>query len=1143
MEGNKDFKSAIGKIGKIALFGLSCSFLGGQYVFGEGTEIRTAAVPAFANQAGTISAPWIKAVVGVTPADANGQGFDYWSFGKSFEGLTKFADIKTSGKFDDYGITPDGSNIKSETLNDITKLTATSILATDGDTVTIAPAENKLEGSKFVLEFTAENGGKTNFKKNAAALYTIAPAGKFNSTDSNNLKQSDQDNDTFTPGREILLEYFSNGYSENIVIKNEEDGGSAIVIDPTNMTQNDLVTIAVGGKIEGENKSFTINDVSIADGGTLPKELQFINLTNNGSNIVANPMNVGKITNNNDQSPIVPINLVFARSGETNANSALAADIVLTGKKYEKIGEITLGGRFDINENLVAYNVNKYDPSRVSKYSPNDQFILGLQSVEDQNKAQDIAINLGNIHAGGQINIIKNLNPDKTATFTFAGNNNTNAAEIAENSILAFDGGNTFNGISGDDGSKGHLTFAKEGKFVFAGSKEDTSVAFNVLEKNTLAFINGTFEFKGKVGLSAATTAFLPYIKFSAEDGSGKVIFNNALIKYIAPGGALTEKGVDLITATEGGIISSYNSQIVLPTLEKNNKSVVSAINVANGKNLSLVGDLTIFGATGEKDGCSEIALGKNSTLTLVPFTTATPYAEYGHNNTIDLNITNGLDLRDAGIHFAKDAKLVFDVKSNEAKTALYTSQLFIDTVAGITPVQENAGGKLSIEFDPFSVIDGLNLSKQIDRQKLLCSLLNENTKSLDLIQVMESTSANDVLKISIAEKVNDKAVWTISGTEKGASYSRVYEDAELTFGVNVDKTNAGKIKVSVIATKFPDRLQKLFDDNNAAVQSELNHRAAFQVASAVRDTIYNQINVNVENKFNIWASIIGSTGKSSADPVWKMACDMYGFMLGADSNFTEQIKAGAFFAFAKSEVNEKESCNINYSWKNRPKSYLGGIYARWMNLDETIKVKLLALGGRMKHKETYNLLDFSTLNKLISAGTNEKTTCKHNANVFGLGLDVKYTPWMFSGINIGPWVNVAWTHNKIKAYDKLHSKQDEDHQSILSFSAAKMNSTEMILGLAADYDLGQGKLDLGLGYLHDFRHNKTHAVITKTESGAQKVSYDDIKTHSVGKHRFAAKLAYEGSFNQFGVSVGITSSIGKKWKDLSGGITASYSF
>lgn len=1067
MEGKNYITSSIGKIGKIALLGLSCSFLSGQYVYGE--NYSTTAIHVNDNNEYTIQAPFMCVEVGQDNVNDT-KSLENWQFGQNFDSAQPMSDWKNNGNIDDTGIIL----AQGIGLEDINRIVPGSI--TGSDTVSITPAKDKIEGSKIGLILNSNTAAYAPNNDNGA-VYQIAPGGKFQDTAAG-------------LGRECELLFYSDGYDQDIEIANSNGNKSTIAVDTTNITNKDIVTISAGGKIEGDRKSFTIGNIDIGDDNQNGScSLQFLNDTNDGNGSVANAMSVGNI----EVGENINANVIFARTN-TTANDNLDADMVLTGDKYY-FDVVTIGKRSDIDENTVQPGHADHKDRLKRSYDANDKFTLGLKVDNERSK-----LSLQELVLNSSETIIKNLNTNNTTSLQFLSAND-----------IAIDNGNS-------------LTLNGNFEFALGNDLKDKSVVLNVGQNSTLQLTNGRLDFIGKAGEENTTKSYLPYIKLNGENS--KLVLNNSKINYYNGGDMEDWDGADkeLIEVGDKGIVESLSSTITLTQ-----DSQVSAFLVYNNKQISINGDLTIQSSTTDVNNYPiGLYLGENSTLTLAP----------NYNSTS----SNALKLKDARLKYDSGAKLKFDVQSsNGANSGLMCSTL---NIPAYLLKSVNDADKLTIEFDPFSVINSLNLSRSIDRQKLLLSLFNKDTQRIDLI-TDGTGEEHEEFAINLAAQ-NESSTWTSSSGDNEA-LTATYDDIALSmleeykdFSTNNSGQKTRRLYVKI--DSMPDKLTKFLDGDNSIVQSELNHRAAFQVTSTIRNTIYNHLNQNSSEKLNIFASILGSTGKSSADPIWKMDCDMYGFMLGADSNFNEQIKAGLFFSFAKSEVTEKESVHINYSWKNRPKSYLGGIYGRWLNLDETLKVNFLAFGGRMKHKENYNLLKYNSLSQWVSTASDTKDTCKHNANIFGLGVDAQYVPWVYSDANIGPWVSIAWTNDKIKSYEKLYSKQDSTEVN-LEFGTAKMNSTETILGLAADYALGTGKLDLGLGYLHDFRHNKKHATVTLKENDKNNESYDNFKTYSQCKNRFIAKLAYDGSFNQFGVSAGIVASIGNHWKDLSGGITASYSF
>ena len=379
---------------------------------------------------------------------------------------------------------------------------------------------------------------------------------------------------------------------------------------------------------------------------------------------------------------------------------------------------------------------------------------------------------------------------------------------------------------------------------------------------------------------------------------------------------------------------------------------------------------------------------------------------------------------------------------------------------------------------------------------------------------------------------------------------------------------------------------------NGEILRVSANATFARQISRNSLDIISARLNGKSESKFDIWATGFGGkekcekpeegtknkkedeeeqkSNKNKQTDENKLTSTIYGVVLGADTNINENLTVGLFGSFTKgkSEYNLTENNKTNKLLDSKHKAYFGGIYGRWMNLDETLKITVDAFGGRIKSDDKMRAGDYDSLPNLNDENaafsiklSDSFDTYKTKANVFGAGLNVTYTPLNVYGFNVGPWFAVDYTHLREKAYNlKLISVSDNfdvntKRQTVdMNIKSRKQNITDVIVGIAGEYDMGPHKFMLNLGFGHEFSNGgktiKGDVTINTYDKKGEKPTSKTVKDQNFdgyekvyGKNKFVGKASYVGTFGQFGLSAHIATDLRKKTKGFYGGLTASYSF
>lgn len=328
----------------------------------------------------------------------------------------------------------------------------------------------------------------------------------------------------------------------------------------------------------------------------------------------------------------------------------------------------------------------------------------------------------------------------------------------------------------------------------------------------------------------------------------------------------------------------------------------------------------------------------------------------------------------------------------------------------------------------------------------------------------------------------------------------------------------------------------------------EEKSRVALQIIDTVRDSIYDHVGEHIaaNTRFNVWASVLGDTSRSKSDG-YKVNTDIYGFAIGADAalnnNWTLGLAAG--YSKAKSKFKGNYPIKAGETDKTDTKSYFGGVYGLWSDFVQDLDVKFSLLMGHLKFEDRYDALNWSAAN-MGDLGNILPASGKPKGYWISGNVDATYKHWNVGGFYLGPWAALSLANVHQKSFNEsstaVGGKNVWRH-----FNKANRRAIEITLGAAADYDFEFGTFKLALGWKHDFRHLSNGKIeINATDQNGNKFTDGLYKanTIAVNKNAFVIKAALDAKFNQnFGLDFGINGQLGKHFKDVSGSITASYSF
>jgi outer membrane autotransporter protein len=334
---------------------------------------------------------------------------------------------------------------------------------------------------------------------------------------------------------------------------------------------------------------------------------------------------------------------------------------------------------------------------------------------------------------------------------------------------------------------------------------------------------------------------------------------------------------------------------------------------------------------------------------------------------------------------------------------------------------------------------------------------------------------------------------------------------------------------------------------------TEEKNRMTLTLINSIRETVYSKLGGEFfgDKHYNVWASGFGNAARNGSLSSYKMNCDIFGFATGIDWRVNNNLLVGVLGGYGKAKAKYKGEIHLeNKPSKCNLESYFGGIYGMWDEFIEDISVKFSLMAGHGKYNEQYSLPLIDTVGIAPISSSPEGHWISGN-------IDCTYKHWNFYGLNVGPWVSlsVATIHQKSKTERLENDAPPTDSHFERKIAAADRRSIETTIGVAADYDLSMGILELAIGYKHEFRNlkkgkvslyetynNSNYKIVAHGDGPAEFFEFDPFNV-STGKDSFVGKVSWNMQFGDFGLTLGGHTQLGNHFKDIAGSITASYSF
>jgi hypothetical protein len=537
-----------------------------------------------------------------------------------------------------------------------------------------------------------------------------------------------------------------------------------------------------------------------------------------------------------------------------------------------------------------------------------------------------------------------------------------------------------------------------------------------------------------------------------------------------------------------------------------------------------------------------------------------------GQNFTIDLAGNTTLL---GNINAGKDAKLAVDLSNPSTLTWLEgnltlpaNEKLKIEIGDSIDPILANGLPALSGLAGTLNILDVSGNAALLGN---IANLISINLTASPLLKGATLTQSGGILQLNIpANAVPNNFTEYLANS--GGNFDRTYISDGLFSIVDKAIQNGAKTNIEaqllrgILSSNVSNAQKSKILSSLSKTTTEEKNRATLALIDSARETIYGKMGQDpaADKHYSVWGSGFGDVTRNGSSDSYKMKCNSYGFTLGVDTHSNDNFLIGATVGYGKAKAKFKgdmmltdNNCDI--------KSYFGGIYGMWDEFVTDLSLKFSCLAGHGKYEEKQGFV----LGNIV---TNVTFNSDHDGHWLSGNVDCTYKHWNVYGFNVGPWISLSATTIHQKSGDIGSATTTATNHIIdgntthckREVAAADRRAIEATLGIAADYEFAAGNFGLALGYKHDWRKLKggkvsiweafsegnykglTAASNSNHISEYFKFDASNVKT---GKHAFVVQADWNMQFGDFGLTLGGNGQAGSRFKDISGFITASYSF
>ncbi|MDR0740195.1 MAG: autotransporter outer membrane beta-barrel domain-containing protein [Puniceicoccales bacterium] len=929
------------------------------------------------------------------------------------------------------------------------------------------------------------------------------------------------------PPRTFVLQLTQNNLSASLDLMNSAGSSKSILIDATNIRENENVAIVFDASNQGNHQLVCLTDI-IYNKLTKNSNLLLVNKIN--ENVKINCIRNINIDNDFTYLSLDTHNFLTAQIATQNAEFGF----VCMGNGYLK--KLILGAsesdkvKIVVNDTLEESSLNEFN-GNYTIVNGSLRLKEGIQVLKNsklkyqeffRDSGGELNAECGHLFTGGDITI------PKGTTLTLA---------LKSISPLDIDDQLVFNGTgAGKVGVlqvKGTLAFDKVlGFYGDVKTKDSSNVSFKIANGGDSSFHNyivlegGTKDQPCEIKLNGCTVAL------ADEDTDAKRVLEKVN----------TQDSSQLILVTAGSFAKITGSDdgaegILRLDLHGDHASKVALIRLEDGAAITL-DPVTI--AAGD---CNAIVAGRDGAVRFLD---------------TDAVTLNGNIIAEAGLTF------VFALTDRAPKAnPVFRWQ------GGTLDIPENT--KVGFAFD-LAEIDLAGLGRK-QMQAFLETYKTENPQ-LQFIDLEDNPNGDDIAGALSTE---------ITGLINGVTLARDGGSLVLNFA-NANMPSFGRLlggAAQYLSNDFAKLVENAYENgvrteiergifsyletNHSDIlpafsktTTEEKNRMTLTLINSVRETVYSKLGGEFfgDKHYNVWVSGFGDATRNGSTSSYKMNCDIFGFTAGIDWRVNNNLLIGVLGGYGKAKAKYKGEIHLSNEdggGKCNLESYFGGIYGMWDEFVEDICVKFSLMAGHGKYNDGYAL-------PLLDGLHVSSISTSHKGHWLSGNIDCTYKHWNLYGFNVGPWVSLsaATIHQKSNT-DRLERNARDAPADGLHFerkvSAADRRSIETTVGVAADYDFSSGILELAMGYKHEFRKQKkgkvslyetyndgTYKIAAHGDAPAEFFEFDPFNV-STGKDSFVARASWNMQFGNFGLSLGGHTQLGDHFKDIAGSITASYSF
>jgi hypothetical protein len=505
---------------------------------------------------------------------------------------------------------------------------------------------------------------------------------------------------------------------------------------------------------------------------------------------------------------------------------------------------------------------------------------------------------------------------------------------------------------------------------------------------------------------------------------------------------------------------------------------------------------------------------------------------------------------------FAEDATIVFAAPEN-AKSPTQLNLASIDCL-----MVSDDGVNIEIKGESFEDIAFGAPTDESNTVMPLVSLLDKKANELtDKVQI-DGMVDNIVTSVELGSVNDDGSIFGINGYSIKAYSDALEDDFDIT-GVsksfldavddlqgNEDISDAQKDVFTMLAANY-NADEDGYDNGDIARSLSRStvderNRVTLKIADLVRDAVYSHLSGSANDR-EIWIAGMGDLVRQKPIKGYGMRAGLWGATIGFDTSINDDWTLGLMTGYSHASVRYNGKTLLDGNNGNQ-RSFFGGIYGEWDSLVRDLNIKFAGLIGHSKYKEWGN-------RPMAGGGGDEEDGdeegggtdigrfhASHKGYWLSFDANTVWLPWEFKiasrAIKMGPWLDLNYGYVRQKGgTESISSGDDGGGEDGIAYGKSRRHAFSSIIGAHAETEFSFGKIFAEVGYKREWLRK-----LRVGESEFMELAYTPEKA-KISKNSGVIRLGYNLSRDNWGLNLGLETQLGKKWKDYSGNISASYSF